>query len=855
MRTVFTLFALLICSQLCAQDFAWASQLASAGNTKAQDMAVDAAGNTYTVGFFSGTVDLDPGPDTLNFTSAGIFDVFVVKLNSQGGLEWARQIGDYSYDEGYGIDVDATGNVFVGGLFAKTVDFDPSPGVFNLTAVSNFASFILKLDNDGNFLWAKAFDGSGTNGADALVVDASGNVLLTGDYQGSPDFDPGPGTWFEPSGGTDVFVVKLDPSGNFLWVATSSGNNNEYGMGLTTDGQNNVYVVGRFGGATDFDPGPNTAQFTPPNGLDAFVWKLNSNGGYEWFVHYDSGATGWSDSSHDAVVWDDTYVYVTGMLDQKLFISRLSTQSGNTNWTANYSGPESVGWSIATDADGDVYSCGEFGGLVDFDPGPGTANMSAQMFDHGAFVHKLDSAGTFVFAKEFDGSNSEAIAKGIGLDGSEHIYTAGYFEGTIDFDPGSGLYNLTHAGGSPTTSPFVHKLALPCAQPPATQLATSSCNITLSSINQYLFVDPVANATSYEYHVTDGGGFDEIAYSHQGYPGSTFFSMSWVPNITHNTTYTVEVRARVNGCWGPYGTACTIATPSNIPTTSLSSSWCNTTLSYLYEYFYINSVPAAHRYEYEISDGAGFIDTVATLNAYPTATWFSFLFVPGIVHGTTYTIRVRAQVGGVWAPFGLACTLATPALPSPVVQPGYCNSTLSSLGQFFYITAVPGAQRYQYYISDGAGFDAYPFSYWASPTATWVSFNLVPGIQHGTTYNVSVRAKVGGVWGTFGPACPISTPTLKNDFPESVPIATEATASSLHLWPNPGSDLVTLQYDGAAEPSTIRLIAATGQVVDELRAPALGPVLIAVSSYPAGLYLVQVQTASGLQTRQLVIQH
>ena len=127
----------------------------------AGSIAVDAAGNVYTTGYFGGTADFDPGPGTYNLTSAGTYEMFISKLDSSGNFIWAKQMGGNSsldYATGLSITLDAAGNIYSTGPLEGTVDFNPGPGVFTLSAIGvnrTRASFVLKLDADGNFIWAK----------------------------------------------------------------------------------------------------------------------------------------------------------------------------------------------------------------------------------------------------------------------------------------------------------------------------------------------------------------------------------------------------------------------------------------------------------------------------------------------------------------------------------------------------------------------------------------------------------------------------------------------------------------------------------------------------------------------------
>ena len=140
-----------------------------------------------------------------------------------------------NHDEGTSIAVDATGNVFTTGYFFSTSDFDPGTGTFNLTSLGLDDIFVSKLDALGNFVWTKQWGGTSAENSYSIAVDASGNVLTTGSFQSSTvDFDPGPGTFnLTSTGNRDIFVSKLDASGNFVW-ATSMG-----GGGTSVDGSGN----------------------------------------------------------------------------------------------------------------------------------------------------------------------------------------------------------------------------------------------------------------------------------------------------------------------------------------------------------------------------------------------------------------------------------------------------------------------------------------------------------------------------------------------------------------------------------------------------------------------------------------
>jgi hypothetical protein len=247
-----------------AGTLVWARQL-GAGPLDAfgTDISVDGAGNVIVVGSFDGTADLDPGPGTAEFTSQGERDIFISKLDSNGNLVFARQLGGIGSDEAEGVAVDTAGNVYVTGTFENAVDFDPGAGVNSLTSFGAADIFVLKLDSGGDFVFARQLGGAAFDQVFDAAVDGATNVYTTGSFAGTVDFDPGPGTSNVTSvGNGDVFISKLDSAGNFGFVRRFGSTANEQGLAIAVDGSSNVYTAGTFESTVDFDPGAGTSTLT-----------------------------------------------------------------------------------------------------------------------------------------------------------------------------------------------------------------------------------------------------------------------------------------------------------------------------------------------------------------------------------------------------------------------------------------------------------------------------------------------------------------------------------------------------------------------------------------------------------------
>ena len=219
MKKILILFflSLIVCTASFAQPgLVWARQMGGTSHEEGISTAVDASGNVFTTGHFVGTADFDPGPGTLSFTSAGSSDIFVSKLDALGNFVWAKQLGGITNDQGFALAVDPSGNVLTTGSFSGTVDFDPGSGTFNLTAIGLSDIFVSKLDDQGNFVWAKQMGGnpipSTYDEGRSIAVDPSGNVFTTGIFYAVGDFDPGPGTFNLNSGSNsipDIFCKQI----------------------------------------------------------------------------------------------------------------------------------------------------------------------------------------------------------------------------------------------------------------------------------------------------------------------------------------------------------------------------------------------------------------------------------------------------------------------------------------------------------------------------------------------------------------------------------------------------------------------------------------------------------------------
>jgi hypothetical protein len=303
-----------------------------------------------------GIIDLDPGAGVFNFQSPlSISRSFICKINETGGFQWAKKLdSDINSPSIYDISTNQTGEIIIAGSFNYTVDFDPGPETFNLNATSLTDSFILKLDSDGNFVWARQF--SGTPGlsrryAYSIKTDNTGRIYVSGTFQSTTDFDPGPGIFnLQPQGPNNVFICVLDDDGNFVWakgLVTSSINESGNISEVHLDAFGSVYITANYSGTIGFLDNNEAQNIPVDHGSGFYICKLTQSGGFQW-------------------------LYSTPSLFRSSVISAAN----------------------------EIAVAGSFNGTVDFDPGPAVFELNAPPLNWDMFIVKFSQP---TLSNEFPG--------------------------------------------------------------------------------------------------------------------------------------------------------------------------------------------------------------------------------------------------------------------------------------------------------------------------------------------------------------------------------------------------------------------------------------------------------------------
>ncbi len=353
---------------------------------------------------------------------------------------WLTTVGGEADDELLAVATDDDGNTFVAGLFRGTLRLS---GMAPLVSEGSSDVVVLSLAPDGVVRWARRLGGPGADVANAIGLDAAGNVYLGGSFAAMADFGSGP---IPAVGESDVFVASLTAAGAPRWVRTFGGDGPDAAFALTVDAQG-PYIAGTVRGRVDFGGGPTTGS---PS-AEAFVVALDPEGLFRWSRRFGPVAprTG-SASAYGIAAAPDGAIALVGFFqgaidigadvlvsagNYDLFVTSLSPV-GAPRWSRRV-GAASVDWAqaVAVDALGNLYLTGYYQGVVDFGGGALTAPTGTD-----GFVASYTAGGGHRWSRRFGGATGvfgTAIGYGVKTDPAGNVVIGGLFGGNVDF--GNGL--------------------------------------------------------------------------------------------------------------------------------------------------------------------------------------------------------------------------------------------------------------------------------------------------------------------------------------------------------------------------------------------------------------------------------
>ncbi|MFO0593155.1 MAG: SBBP repeat-containing protein [Polyangiaceae bacterium] len=415
----------------------WQKRFGATGDQQANAVARDPLNNVLVTGRFGGSFSI--GGSVL--MSAGGYDMFVAKLDPSGTPLWAKRFGDAAiYQEGLDITSDAQGDVIVAGYFEGTMNV----GGVVLTSSGATDAFVMKLDPNGDTLWAKRFGAGGAQLAQAVAVDGQGNIAILADGFQTIDFGGGVLT---SAGNYDMFVAKFDPSGAPLWSKRFGGANADFAQSLAFDGAGNILFTGKTDTALDFGSG---TPLPAAGGQDAVLVKLDPLGSYIWDKRFGDGANQFgvrvaSDLQNEVLLaggFESSInlgggpLTAVGAVD--MFVAKLNSQ-GSHLWSKRYgaagTNPSILGMTASPA--GDMFFVGQVDGAIDFGGGNLPAGGGTD-----AFLVRLDPAGALAWGRRI-GAGGNQYASSAAVDGTGAVLVSGYFDSAID----PGLGSMSSAGG------------------------------------------------------------------------------------------------------------------------------------------------------------------------------------------------------------------------------------------------------------------------------------------------------------------------------------------------------------------------------------------------------------------------
>lgn len=460
MKKIILLFLIIImlCKISFAQvpDWLWAKSAKGESFDNATSVAVDVSGNIYVAGYFdSHHITFE----SIILTHNGYNDVLLVKYDTNGNVLWAKSAGGEYFDNATSVSVDNSGNVYLSGNFAShTINFGTIT-LKNTDTINNTADiFFVKYDTDGNVVWAKSAGEKFDDYATSTSVDATGNIYLTGYYQGT-NFIFGFDTLNNVNWALkDIFLVKYNANGNILWAKTFGGKEDDYVKSISVDAVGNISLAGTFDspsivfGSDTLMGNRYTSSFVVKYDIKGnAIWAKNPGNIRAYATAIDaSGNIYLAGGFANSIITFDS-VSLTNIGDEDIFLVKYNS-NGNILWAKSAGGS---GWDnlhkVIIDAKGNLYMTGFFkSSTITF----GTKTLT-NVGDEDIFLAEYDSNGNALWTKSVGGTNVDD-ANSIAVDALGNVYLVGKFmSSTISFGNTSLMNTIK---GSNITDLFIAKI-------------------------------------------------------------------------------------------------------------------------------------------------------------------------------------------------------------------------------------------------------------------------------------------------------------------------------------------------------------------------------------------------------------
>jgi hypothetical protein len=276
-------------------------------------IVTDGDGNQYVIGYYYG--DLKFGSTTLE--SSGGSDIFVAKCNYDGSWNWAVSAGGIGDDIGYDVAITSAGDIYITGSYIDKANF----GTTEITSVGGSDVFVCKLSSTGVFQWVRSGGGLYFDVARAIKINSKNEIFVAGNFFEEADFGSINVTSL---GMDDVFTAKITSAGNWKWVKTAGGDDNEEVYDLTIDKNDRLYVVGSLFGGGYFG----SILVTSRGNDDSFLAKADTNG--TWVAAVSCGSEEFNEKAFSVIVDDSLNSYIVGQFTNLAYFGSLYLYSDAT---------------------------------------------------------------------------------------------------------------------------------------------------------------------------------------------------------------------------------------------------------------------------------------------------------------------------------------------------------------------------------------------------------------------------------------------------------------------------------------------------------------------------------------------
>jgi hypothetical protein len=346
----------------------WSQRFGGTSLDEANSVAVDALGNVFVTGDFSGTANFGGA----NLVSAGSLDAFLAKYNAAGVHQWSQRYGGTGDDEGNSVVVEGAGNVFLAAWFNLTTNF----GGANLVSAGSFDVVVAKYNAAGVHQWSERYGSTGLENGVGMALDASGNIVLVGYFSSTANLG---GSNLVSAGQYDIFVAKYDGVGLHQWSQGFGSTNFDAGYSVAVDASSNVLVAGYFFGTVNFG---GSDDLVSAGGNDIFLAKYSSLGVHQWSKRFgalsgDFGTSIAANASSDVFLsglFAGTVDFGGGNLvggSQDIVVAKYDA-AGVHQWSRHFGGTGlDATNAISVDVSGNAFATGYFENTVNF----GTGNL------------------------------------------------------------------------------------------------------------------------------------------------------------------------------------------------------------------------------------------------------------------------------------------------------------------------------------------------------------------------------------------------------------------------------------------------------------------------------------------------